>query len=162
MNTIFRSFLVAVFQLIIIAEIQAQDVKSKLNQIELMKQFIGTWKCELGRDTFLITQTKPFGTGMISKSKMFTKDNVLDSIIQVFGFDKKADKFIMAELIKSSQAIEICSTWFTSNKAGEILIINPDKAPLKFAFEFKSPTYLVQTATYGDKIVKVITGVKFK
>jgi len=65
---------------------------------------------------------------MISKSQIFTKDNVLDSVIQVFGFDKKADKFIMAELIKSSQAIEICSTWFTSNKTGETLIINPDKA----------------------------------
>ena len=162
MNTIFRSFLVAVFQLIIIAGIQAQDVQSKLNQIELMKQFIGTWKCELGRDTFLITETKPFGTGMISKSQIFTKDNVLDSIIQVFGFDKKADKFILAELIKSSQAIEICSTWFTSDKAGEILIINPDNAPLKFKFEFKSPTNLEQTATYGDKIVKVVTGVKLK
>lgn len=162
MNTICRSLLAAIFQLIIITGIQAQDVQSKLNQIELMKQFIGTWKCELGRDTFLITETKPFGTGMISKSQIFTKDNVIDSVIQVFGFDKKADKFIMAELIKSSQAIEICSTWFTSNKAGEILIINPDNAQLKFNFEFKSPTYLVQTATYGDKIVKVVTGVKLK
>jgi hypothetical protein len=162
MNTISRSFLVAVFQLIIIAGIQAQDVQSKLNQIELMKQFIGTWKCELGRDTFLITETKPFGTGMISKSQILTKDNVLDSILQVFGFDKKADKFIMAELIKSSQAIEICSTWFTSDKVGEILIINPDNAPLKFKFEFKSPTNLVQTAIYGDKIVKVVTGFKLK
>ena len=162
MDTISKSLIAAIFQLIILTGIQAQDVQSKLNQIELMKQFIGTWKCELGRDTFLITQTKPFGTGMISKSKMFTKDNVLDSIIQVFGFDKKADKFIMAELIKSSQAIEICSTWFTSNKAGEILIINPDKAPLKFKFEFKTPSNLVQTATYGDKIVKVVTGVKLK
>ena len=162
MNTIYRSLLTAIFQLIIIAGIQAQDSQSKLNQIELMKQFIGTWKCELGKDTFLITQTKPFGTGMISKSKMFTKDNVLDSIIQVFGFDKKADKFILAELIKSSQTIEICSTWFTSNKTGEILIINPEKAPLKFKFEFKSPTSLVQTAIYDDKVVKVVTGVKLE
>ena len=162
MNLICRSLLAAIFQIIIIAGIQAQDVQSKLNQIELMKQFIGTWKCELGRDTFLITETKPFGTGMISQSQIFTKDNVLDSVIQVFGSDKKADKYIMAELIKSSQAIEICSTWFTSNKAGEILIINPDKTPLKFKFEFKSPICLVQTATYGDKVVKVVTGVKLK
>jgi hypothetical protein len=68
----------------------------------------------------------------------------------------------MAELIKSSQAIEICSTWFTSNKAGEILIINPDKAPLKFRFEFKTPSYLVQTATHDDKVVNVVTAVKLK
>lgn len=162
MNKICRSLLVAIFLVIIIAGIQAQDVQSKLNQIELMKQFIGTWKCELGRDTFLITETKPFGNGMISKSQIFTKNNVIDSVLQVFGFDKKADKFIMAELIKSSQAIEICSAWFTSNKAGKILIINPDKALLKFRFEFKSPGYLVQTATHDDKVVKVVTAVKLK
>ena len=162
MNTICRSVLAVIFQLIIITGIQAQDVQSKLNQIELMKQFIGTWKCELGRDTFLITETKPFGTGMISKSQIFTKDNVIDSLIQVFGFDKKADKFIIAELTKSSQAIEICSTWFTSNNTGETLIINPDKALIKFKFEFKTPGSLVQTAIYGDKIVKVVTGVKLK
>lgn len=162
MNIIFGSLLVAIFQLIIITGIQAQDFQSKLNQIELMKQFIGTWKCELGSDTFLITETKPFGSGMISKSQIFTKDIIIDSVIQVFGFDKKADKFIMAELIKSSQAIEICSTWFTSNKAGEVLVINPDKAPLKYKFEFISPGYLVQTATYDDKVVKVVTGVKLK
>jgi len=47
MNQICKSLLVVIFQLTIIAGIQAQDVKSKLNQIELMKQFIGTWKCEL-------------------------------------------------------------------------------------------------------------------
>lgn len=162
MNTIYRSLLTAIFQLIIIAGIQAQDDHSKLNQIELIKQFIGTWKCELGRDTFLITQTKPFGTGMISRSQISTKDIVIDSIIQVFGFDKKADKFILAELIKSSQTIEICSAWFTSDKTGEILIINPEKAPLKFKFEFKSPTNLVQTAIYEDKVVKVVTGVKLE
>ncbi len=162
MNTISKSLIAAIFQLIIITGIQAQDVKSKLNQIELMKQFIGTWKCELGRDTFLITETKPFGSGMISKSQIFTKDIVIDSVIQVFGFDKNADKFIMAELIKSSQAIEICSTWFTSNNAGEVLVINPDKGPLKFKFEFISAGYLVQTATYDDKVVKVVTGVKLK
>jgi hypothetical protein len=162
MNTIYRSLLSAIFQLIIIAGIQAQEVHSKLNQIELIKQFIGTWKCKLGRDTFLITQTKPFGTGMISRSQISTKDIVIDSIIQVFGFDKKADKFILAELIKSSQTIEICSAWFTSDKTGEILIINPEKAPLKFKFDFKSPTKLVQTATYEDKVVKVVTGVKLE
>jgi hypothetical protein len=162
MNTICKSLITLIFLLVLITGIKAQEVQSKLNQIELMKQFIGTWKSELGKDTFLITQTKPFGTGMISKSKMFSKNNVIDSVIQVFGFDKKADKFILAELIKSSQTIEICSTWFTSNKTGEILIINPENAPLKFRFEFKSATYLIQTALYDDKVVKVITGVKMK
>ncbi len=32
----------------------AQQPENKLNQVELMEQFIGSWKCELGKDTILI------------------------------------------------------------------------------------------------------------
>ena len=155
MKTIFKSALLVIPLLLIITRLHGQAIESKLNQVELMKQFIGTWKCELGRDTFLISETKPFGTGMISKSRIFTNDNVIDSVIQLFGFDKKSDKYIIAELIKSSQTIEVCSTWFTSHNTGQILITNPDKAPLKFKFEFKSSDHLIQTATFDGKAVKV-------
>ena len=162
MNTICKYTLIVTFQIFSVVEIFAQTDQIKLNQVELMKQFIGTWKCELGRDTFLISETKPFGTGMISKSRIYTKNNILDSVIQVFGYDKGADKYIMSELIKSSTAIEICSTWFTSTDAGEILIINPVNSPLKFTFEFKTPDNLIQTAKRDNKVVKVVTAVKMK
>jgi hypothetical protein len=31
----------------------AQSANEELDQVELMKQFIGTWECEIGKDTFL-------------------------------------------------------------------------------------------------------------
>ena len=153
---------IVVFLLFLSAGMLSQTTQKQLNQMELMKQFIGTWKYELGRDTFHISETKPFGIGMISKSQIYTKNNVTDSVIQLIGYDKRAGKFIMSELIKSSPTIEICFTWFTSYNAGEILIIDPDNAPLKLKFEFKTPSYLVQTATKDDKVVKVVTAVKLK
>lgn len=159
MKTFCKSILITIVLLIGIIRIQAQ---TKLDQVELMKQFIGAWKCELGKDTFLISENTLFGTGMLSNSQIVTKGSNLDSIIQLYGYDKKADKFIVAEQIKSSPVIEICTAWFTSKNTGEIVVTNPENAPFKFKFEFKTPNLIVQTAILDDKVIKEITGTRIK
>lgn len=143
-------------------DMRTQTTQSRLNQVELMKQFIGTWKGELGRDTILIGENLPFGTGMVCNSKLVTKGESIDSVIQLYGYDNKADKFIVAELIKSSSVIEICSAWFTSKNTGEMVITHPDNAPFRFKFEFKTPDLIIQTAIMGDKVVREIALTRLK
>ncbi len=140
----------------------AQKAQPKLNQVELLKQFTGNWKCELGKDTFLVSENKPFGNGMISNSQIITKGETLDSIIQLYGYDSKTDKFILSEQIKSSPHVEICNMWFTSKNRGEIIVTNPENAPFTFTFEFKTPDTLVQTALQGDKVFREVTGTRIK
>jgi len=65
-------------------------------------------------------------------------------------------KFTIAELKASSSVIEICSTWFTSANAGEIIITNPEDAPFRFKFKFKTPDLLEQTAIQDNKVVNTI------
>lgn len=144
------------------ANLFSQTTESKLSQTELLKQFTGNWKCELGKDTFLLSENKPFGNGMISTSRIVTNGTALDSIIQLYGYDPKADKFILSELIKSSPHIEICSMWFTSKNKGKIIVTNLEKAPFNFEFEFKTPDTLVQTALRGDKAFREVTGTRIK
>lgn len=160
MKTILRTTIIAIFVSISISDIKAQPKLDHLDQVELMKQFIGTWKCELSKDTFLISENIPFGTGMFSRSQIVTKSINLDSIIQLYGYDKEIDKFIVAEQMKSSPVIEICTAWFTSCNTGEIIIINPKNAPFKFKFEFKNPDVIVQTAIRDNKVIKEITGTR--
>jgi hypothetical protein len=119
-----------------------------------MKQFVGTWQCELGKDTFLLSENVPFGSGMISSSMIVTEVDTLDSIIQLYGYDKKNDRFIVTEQIKSSPVIEICEAWFTLKNFGEIVVTNPENAPFKFKSEFKAPNMIVQTAIRDDIVVK--------
>ncbi len=145
-----------------ISGIHAQTTHVQLNQIALMKQFIGTWKCELGMDTTLISDNTSFGTGMLSNSQIVTKGENIDSVKQIYGYDKKTDKFIIAELIKSSPIIEICNAWFTSKNTGEIIVTNPDNAPYMFKFEFKTTDMIVQTAIVDGKVVKEITLTRIK
>ena len=160
MKTILRTTFIVIFVSICISDVKAQSEPEHLDQIELMKQFIGTWKCELGKDTFLMSENVPFGTGMLSSSRIVANSINLDSIIQLYGYDKEIDKFIVAEQIKSSPVIEICTAWFTSGNTGEIIITNPKNASFRFKFEFKNPDVIVQTAFRDNKVFKEITGTR--
>ena len=149
--------LIVLFLLINTNSMQAQTTHTKLNQVELMKQFIGTWKCEFGEGTIFTSENRPFGNGMICISQIVTKGKIVDSVTQLFGYDNKTDKFIIAELKTSSPVIELCSTWFSSKNSGEIVVTNPDNAPYSFKFEFKTPDMIIQTAIADDKVVNEIT-----
>jgi len=156
MKTICKLLLSTFLVLISVNGVVAQTSQPKPNQVELMKQFIGTWQCELGKDTILVTENTPFGTGMMCSSEIVSNGKKLESIKQLFGYDRKLDKFIVAELIKSSPVIEICNAWFTSSNKGELVIVNPENAPVKWKFEFKTPDLIVQTAIINNRVVKEV------
>ncbi len=157
MKTIYKTLLIAGFVLIGTFELQAQTTDNKLNQVDLMKKFVGRWKCELGKDTVLIGENIAFGTGLVCSTQIIANGKILNSVKQLYGYDKKIDKFIVAELIESSPVIEICNSWFTSANAGELVVTNPENAPFRFKFEFKNPDLIVQTAIQNDKVIKKIT-----
>jgi hypothetical protein len=158
--------MIIVFLLICANGTHAQPMQTKLNQVELMKQFLGTWKGEIGKDTIIIGDNTPFGTGMDCNIQIITKNKILDSAKQLYGYDKKYDKFIIAELKKSSPVIELCVTWFTSANTGEMILFqdisNPENAILKWKFEFKSPDMIIQTALKNNKAYKVVTTTRVK
>jgi|GEM_PF-5533896 len=85
--------------------LQAQATGNKLDQVDLMKKFVGRWQCELGKDTIMISDNIVFGTGLICSSQIIANDKILESAKQLYGYDKKTDKFIIAELIVATNAI---------------------------------------------------------
>ena len=157
----FSLTIVAVITSIIFNGLQAQTTQPKLNQVELMRQFLGIWKSEIGKDTIVIGENAAFGNGIVSNSRITTKNKILDSVKQLYGYDKKTDKIIIAELTESSPVIEMLAAWFTSETNGEMVlyqdISSPDKASLKWKFEFKSPDMIVQTAILNSTMIKEIT-----
>ncbi|MDR2084172.1 MAG: hypothetical protein LBP67_04180 [Bacteroidales bacterium] len=150
MKKFYKTIFIAGLILISTFELQAQTTDNNLNQVDLMKKFVGRWKCELGNDTILISENIEFGTGLVCNSQVIANDKIINSVKQLYGYDKKTDKFIVAELIESSPVIEICSTWFTSATTGELVITNPDNAPFRFKFEFKTPDSIEQTAIQNN------------
>jgi hypothetical protein len=157
-----KTILIGGFVLISTIGLQAQTTENRLNQVDLMKKFVGRWKCELGKDTVIIGDNVAFGSGLICSSQIIANGKILNSVKQLYGYDKKMDKFIVAELIESSPVIEICTSWFTSQDTGELIVTNPDNAPFRFKFDFKNADLIVQTAIQNDKVVKEITITRIK
>ncbi len=157
MKTFYTILLIVFFIITNTNRMQAQTIETKLDQVELMKQFIGTWKSEFGEGSIFTCENRLFGNGMVCNSQIITKGKIIDSVAQLFGYDNKTDKFIIAELKSSSPVIELCSTWFSSKNAGEIIVTNPDNAPYSFKFEFKTPDMIIQTAIADGKVVNEIT-----
>lgn len=145
--------LIEMFFSISINEAYAQTTQTQLNQVELMKQFIGTWECELGKRTIYRSDNKQFGTGMACIIQVISKGVIVDSVEQLFGYDANTNKFVLAELIKSSSIVEISSVCFTSEHTGEIITADPDSEKRKFNFEFITPDLIKETATLDNNIV---------
>jgi len=74
--------------------IKNAETSKELNQVELMKQWIGTWKWEVAKDTINYREYKPFGAGLECKYKYVTKGKIIREGRELLGYDKKVDKFV--------------------------------------------------------------------
>jgi hypothetical protein len=167
MKKIYSFMVSVVFVLLFTNEIQAQTMQTGLNQVELMKQFIGTWKNETNKDTVYTAEFKPYGKGgMEFKLKSVTQGKVWLEIRQLWGYDKKSDKIIVAGLAKDSPDIMLQATWFTAkNKCEQVPLefaSNPDQAGFKVFFEIKSPDLVTRNEIVNNKSVGIETYTRVK
>jgi hypothetical protein len=136
------------------------ESSKELNQIELAKQILGSWKCDIAKDTTVFWEQKPFGTGQDIYFKYVTKGKIVLEGKQLCGYDKKMDKIIFAHLIKGMD-MELYAVWFISHKKFVIIpfsdISNPEKASIRWEGEFKSPDMYVETTIINNKPTKTET-----
>lgn len=165
MKYFYSTITMAVILFICSCAIQGQTTQPKLNQIELMKQQIGIWKCVSNKDTTVFWEGKSYGTGLDCYSKNVVKGKIVKEGRELWGYDKSIDKFICATLDKGKD-IEIQAVWFVSKNTYEYIrysdIPNPDKASWKIVGEFTSPNVVVETTTVNNKITLIETYTRIK
>jgi hypothetical protein len=138
-----------------------------LNQVELMKKFTGKFKGELGKDTVVISDIKSFGiSGLEANQKTLFKDKVLSEEKNVWGYDKKYDKYICARIWKDNPEIVLMVFWFTSENTCERIplefISNTEQATSKAIYEFKSPDLIIKTDILSGKPVNTYSWIRVK
>ncbi len=149
-----KNIIIVILLLVSITATEAQTTQTQLNQVELIKQFIGKWECELGKNTIYRSDNTPFGNGMACIIQVMSNGEVVDSVEQLFGYDATTDKFVLAELIQSSSIVEIRSCWFTTEHTGEIISNDPtDSSSIKINFVFTAPDMITETATLDNNII---------
>ena len=136
-----------------------------LNQIELHKQFIGSWKCDYAKDTTIFWDVKPYGTGFECYFRYLTKGQIVMEGKQLWGYDNKIDKFILSHITKGMDNV-IYVSWFESKNIMKLLpfgdISNPEKAYLREEAEIKSPDMYLNKTIINNKIVKTDTYIRVK
>jgi hypothetical protein len=145
--------------------IKSQTANSKLNQMELMKMFLGYWKCDFAKDTTRFWDVKSYGTGFECSLQIVTKGRVIQEARRLWGYDGREDKYIGLEVTKG-MGIRIYAQWFISESKGVAIlysdIANPERASFKGEAEFKSPDMYIITTIVNNNPVKTDTYVRVK
>jgi hypothetical protein len=145
--------------------VKYKEPSKELNQVELMKQFLGNWKAEFGKDTIAYFDQKAYGVGQEVFIKGTSKGKMISEGKQLWGYDKKLDKIIFAYELKG-QDFKIVALWFISkNKYVSVQysdISNPENASNKTEGEFISPDSYVETHTVNNKPVRTDTYTRIK
>jgi|WetSurSiteA1Bulk_404760.scaffolds.fasta_scaffold10506_2 hypothetical protein len=158
MKNYYLSSMITACLLILSNGIKAQNANAKLNQVDLIKQFVSNWKGEVGKDTTAFWNIKSSGDGLECTFKYVTIDKIFMEGTQQWKYDKKTDKFILSSP-NSGMDNTTSGLWFTSRNLCLIIsdIDNPEKATYKIETEFKSPDTFIQKTMVNGSIVKTVT-----
>ena len=155
---------IAVFFLVCTCGIQAQTAQPQLNQIELIKKFLGTWQASTGKDTVEVWESQLFGNAVIITVSQIIKGKKTPTYVNNMSYDSSDGK--LKGFVLNANASN--ATWigsFSSEKdfSGTMLyIFQPENAWGKFAFVFTTPKEWVFTMhnmegvkTFEYKFIKV-------
>ncbi len=92
MRTLYVNTGIAVFMLFFNIGILGQNTQVKLNQLELTKQWDGTWQHNTSKDTIEGWEIKPFGKAVIFTNFQIVKGKRTDLAMEIGGYDDRDDK----------------------------------------------------------------------
>nr|WP_320038475.1 nuclear transport factor 2 family protein [uncultured Bacteroides sp.] len=139
--------------------------KRDLNQIKLFKQFAGTWKGKLSKDSTFVWTGKYSNSKIEGNFKVLVKKKTVVEAKVLNVYDKSTDTFIETEIYKSSHPMVFVSR-FTSGKICEAVPFkdssDPEQAKLKTRFEFKRPDMFVQITTLNNTPIDTLICYRIK
>nr|WP_321378795.1 hypothetical protein [uncultured Bacteroides sp.] len=131
-----------------------------MNQRELLKLFSGSWKGELGKDTFEIWNNKITDNSLEINFKDITKEKVVSEGRTFFIYDRDTHKFIGSKITKMKDPYSVILR-FTSKNTAEIIKFKdinntPDNCSVRVLLDFKTPNKLTKTILSEDSASIVI------
>lgn len=153
MKKILALIIITVIHFIFSTGIQGQAAQTKPDQVQLMKQFLGTWKTEYKNGDAMILDFTPFGSAMLGTRKNIHTDTVIFTGRSMWGYDKKGDKIIQAEIDSSLPDITIDTFWFISEKTlvSRRSVFPLSRDTLSTRFEFRNADLFLITTINNNK-----------
>jgi len=168
MKNLFLTTMIVVFLALGTNGIHAQTTENQLNQVELHKQYLGTWKSEY-KDTTVVFVFTPYGkSGMQASYKVSTKNKIIFQCRQLWAYDKNSDKVLGMQFEKTNPSVTTYLCWFSSKNVNETvgLIIRDsehiEKTKEQWTDVFKSRDLFIQSHIVNNKTVSVRTFMRVK
>jgi hypothetical protein len=141
----FLSMAIIVFLLICSNRIQAQTTEPKLNQVELMKQWLGTWQADIGKDTVEFWEGKLYGEAVVINVYQVINGKKSDYYLINCGYDNRDDKLKGYNLLPNSHFGTWIGTFTTDKifKADMVDTFKPEIVWWKNEVEFKPPSEMI-------------------
>lgn len=96
--------------------ISAQSTEKELDQVELMKQWIGTWESEIGDDSVSIFKCTPLNNGLHLIQEEKSNGNTYATYRGVAGFSDDKNMILMSFLTPSGTALLDVGKFVEKNK----------------------------------------------
>ena len=150
MKTFFFATMTVVFLLYLTNGIQAQTTQTKLDQVELMQAWVGTWQRVIGKDSILVLEFQQYGKGFIQDLSLITNGNKSIQGKACYSFSAKEDKFKVFSLTADGNYLTFIVYFTTEKKWDQFLVqdFNHEKILLKGEGELVTPN--IYTSTWFD------------
>jgi hypothetical protein len=164
MKKFYLTTAISVFFLLGTSGVHAQTTQPQLNQVELIKKFLGTWQASIGKDTVEVWESQLFGNAVIINVSQIIKGKKTQDYVNNMSYDSSDGK-LKGFILNTNASSTTWSGSFSSEKdfAGTMLnSFKPETAWGKFAFVFTTPKEWIFTMhnmegakTFESKFTKV-------
>ncbi|HPE76513.1 MAG TPA: hypothetical protein PLC80_10510 [Draconibacterium sp.] len=122
--------------------LKAQTKQAKLNQIELYKQFVGTWQAEVGADSLEVRECREYGVSFVIEVSRVINGQKSPSYINNISFDSNDGKFKGFLLYPNGGYFTWIGNFSDKNSFSGKIVFNfmPEVVWSEFHAEFISPT----------------------
>lgn len=133
---------------------------AEMNQRELLKLFSGSWKGEIGKDTFEIWNNKITDNSLEINYKDITKGKVVSEGRTFFIYDRDTHKFIGSKITKMKDPYSVIM-WFTSKNTAEIIKFKdvnntPENCSVRVLLDLTNPNKIIRTFI-GEGLSPLVT-----
>ena len=154
MRKLFKVLLSLLVFLGISLTLSAQSNEEELDQLELMKQFVGTWRAETGEDTVVNTTYEPNGDGILITQENIANGVTYRTVKAVMGVSTDKKTIIVSGVRQDGSVFFHCGKFVSNNKLILELYRNNVKHPVVIQeFEIQSPdTFTARGKSRGEQM----------
>ena len=149
MKKISALFIAGLIILCFSVSLDAQSSDKELDQVELLKQFVGIWKVGLGEDTTLIWEVIPLGVGYKEKLDFQAKGKSYSKTMGIIGFTWENKNITRYVLFPDGQMARLRGGYKAENKLYlERYTVWENKVLASYVYDIISPDKMTLTYTY--------------